>query len=73
MADEHMEHRTYVGETSTMAFEGWAGLRIDTCCELHVTYLGDGTVSIMLDHHKHVMPGVALVMTVEQFNKWFVK
>jgi hypothetical protein len=69
---EHIERRTYVGERSISAFSGWAGLHIGQCCKLHVMYLGDGTVSIVLDHHK-LRPGVGLVMTVEQFGKWFVK
>ncbi len=71
--DEHIERRTFVGEADTIVGDGWAGFQLGQCYELYVTYLGDGTVSILLDRPSHVTPGAGLVVTVEQFEKWFVK
>jgi hypothetical protein len=73
MADEHIERRTFVGETGTIVTDGWAGLRLGQPYELHVTRYDDDTVSIVLEYHAHVTPGAGLVVTVEQFEKWFVK
>jgi hypothetical protein len=70
MADEKIERRTYVGETGTAAFDGYAGFRIGREYQLRYTREFD-EVRIALDHAP--TPGLVSTMTVEQFNKWFVK
>jgi hypothetical protein len=70
MADEHIERRTYVGETAVGAFDGFAGFRIGQSYQLRYTREFD-EVRIALDHA--ATPGLVSTMTVEQFNKWFVK
>jgi hypothetical protein len=37
MADEHIERRTYVGETGTMSFDGYAGFRMNQSYPLRYT------------------------------------
>jgi hypothetical protein len=65
---------TFVGETATSVGDGYAGFRIGRSYELQVERRDDGTVSIVMDHHEHVSPGVGpLVVTSEQFEKWFRK
>ena len=67
------ETRTYVGEMSTMAFDGFAGFRIGQQYQLTYTKEFD-EVRIVLDHHEYVSPGAGpLVLTSEQFEKWFRK
>ncbi|MGI4819866.1 MAG: hypothetical protein ACRYFV_01535 [Janthinobacterium lividum] len=68
---EHIERRTYVGETgSTQAFDGFAGFRIGKSYQLRYTREFD-EVRIALDHA--ATPGLVSTRTVENFNKWFVK
>jgi hypothetical protein len=50
MADEHIERRTYVVETSTSAFNGFASFRLGQSYQLRYTRLPDGRVVIELDH-----------------------
>ena len=67
---EQIERRTFVGEMGTQAFDGWAGFRIGQSYQLRYTREFD-EVRIALDH---AGPGAGpLVVTVEQFGKWFVK
>ena len=67
------ETRTFIGETGTQAFDGWAGFRVGQTYQLQVEHRGD-TVAIILNHHAHVSPGAGpLVVTSEQFEKWFKK
>jgi hypothetical protein len=70
MADEHIERRTYVGESGTMAFDGYAGFRMGQSYQLRYTREFD-EVRIALDHA--VIAGLIITLKVEQFNKWFVK
>jgi hypothetical protein len=70
MANEHIERRTYVGETAVGAFDGFAGFRIGQSYQLRYTREFD-EVRIALDHA--ATPGLVSTMTVENFNKWFVK
>ncbi|MGI4864611.1 MAG: hypothetical protein ACRYFZ_11875 [Janthinobacterium lividum] len=66
------ETRTFIGESGTQAFDGWAGFRIGQEYELHVER-SDGDVFLMLAYHEHATPGAGLVMSEEQFEKWFRK
>jgi hypothetical protein len=68
--DEHIERRTYVGETGTSAFDGFAGFRLNKECRLRYAREFD-EVRIALDHAPQL--GRVMTLTVEQFNKWFVK
>jgi hypothetical protein len=62
--------RTYVGETSTSAFDGFAGFRLGKTYQLRYTKEFD-EVRIELPHGS---PGAGpLVLSVEQFDKWFKK
>jgi hypothetical protein len=70
MADEHIERRTFVGESGTMAFDGYAGFRMGREYQLRYTREFD-EVRIALDHA--AIAGLILTLKVEQFNKWFVK
>jgi hypothetical protein len=70
MPDEHIERRTFVGETATGAFDGYAGFRIGKEYQLRYTREFD-EVRVALDHA--ATPGLVSTMSVEQFNKWFVK
>jgi hypothetical protein len=70
MADEHIERRTYVGETSTSAFDGFAGFRLGRSYQLRYTREFD-EVRIALDHA--AQPGLILTLAVKDFDKWFVK
>jgi hypothetical protein len=70
MADEHIERRTYVGETGTSAFDGYAGFRMGKEYQLRYTREFD-EMRIALDHA--ATPGLILTLKVEQFDKWFVK
>jgi hypothetical protein len=67
---ESIERRTYVGETSTSAFDGWAGFRIGQSYQLRYTREFD-EVRIALDHA--AQQERVLTIIVEQFKKWFVK
>ena len=67
------ETRTFIGDAAAHVGDGWAGFHLGQRYELHVNYQDDGSVSLMLDHHVHVTPGAGLVLTVEQFEKWFAK
>jgi hypothetical protein len=67
------ETRTYVGDSHGHAFDGMAGFRIGQQYQLTYTKEFD-EVRIVLDHHEHVSPGAGpLVVSVEQFEKWFKK
>jgi hypothetical protein len=67
------ETRTFVGETAGAVGDGYAGFRIGQQYQLSYTKEFD-EVRIVLDHHEHVSPGAGpLVLTVEQFEKWFRK
>lgn len=65
--------RTFVGETATAIGDVWAGFRAGQ--EYQLTYTRESDeVRIVLDHHEHVSPGAGpLVVTSEQFEKWFRK
>jgi hypothetical protein len=73
MADEHIERRTYVGETaaSTQAIDSFCGFRIGQSYLLRYRVRVDGTIGIALDHAP--TEGRVLVVTKQQFGKWFVK
>jgi hypothetical protein len=67
------ETRTFLGETSTAVGDGYAGFSIGQTYQLQVEHRGE-TVAIALDHHEHVSPGAGpLVVSSEQFEKWFQK
>jgi hypothetical protein len=68
---EQIERRTYVGEMSTQAFDGFAGFRLDQSYQLRYTRLGDGNVRIELDHAPN--PGRQLVVNEGEFARWWVK
>jgi hypothetical protein len=65
------ETRTFIGETASAVGDGYAGFRIGQ--EYQLTYSKEfDEVRLVLDHHAHVSPGVGpLVLTSEQFEKWF--
>jgi len=66
-----IENRTFVGESATSVGDGYAGFRIGRSYQLQVEHRGD-SVAIVLDHHEHVSTGAGpLVLTSEQFEKWF--
>jgi hypothetical protein len=65
------ETRTYVGEMGTPAIDGMAGFRLGQGYQLRFTRLGDGNVSIRLDHAPQLGPH--LVVQEVEFEKWFVK
>jgi hypothetical protein len=67
------ETRTYVGEMSTMTFDGWAGFRIGQQYQLTYTKEFD-EVRLVPDHHKYVSPSAEpMVPTSAQFEKWSKK
>jgi len=67
------ETRTYVGEPTGYPFDGMAGFRLGQQYELSYTKEFD-EVRLVLDHHAHVSPGAGpLVLTSEQFERWFRK
>jgi hypothetical protein len=70
--DEHekIERRTFVGETGTSAFDGYAGFRMSREYQLRYTREFD-EVRIALDHAP--TPGLVSTMSVENFNKWFIR
>jgi hypothetical protein len=70
MADEHIERRTFIGETGTMAFDDYAGFRMGQSYQLRYTQEFDD-VRIQLDHAPQ--PGQVLTLPLKDFNKWFVK
>jgi len=43
------ETRTFVGETGTQVYDGWAGFRIGQAYELHVEHRADSTVAAGAD------------------------
>jgi hypothetical protein len=64
---------TFVGETATSVGDGYAGFRVGRTYQLQVEQQGN-TVTIVLDHHEHVSSGAgSMVLTSEQFEKWFRK
>jgi hypothetical protein len=70
MPETSTETRTYVGETSTQAFDGFVGFRVGQSYQLRYTREFD-EVRIARDH---AAPGAGpLVVSVEQFGKWFKK
>jgi hypothetical protein len=67
------ETRTFVGETASAVGDGYAGFRIGRQYPLTYTKEFD-EVRIVLDHHEYVSSGAGpLVLSVEQFEKWFRK
>lgn len=68
---EQIERRTYVGETSTQAFDGMAGFRVGQSYQLRFTRRADGTVAVELDHA--AVPGRQLVVNEAEFARWWVK
>jgi hypothetical protein len=67
------ETRTFIGESSTAVGDGYAGFRIGQAYPLIFECRDDGTVAIKLDH-QHVSLGAGpMVLTSEQFEKWFRK
>jgi hypothetical protein len=70
MPDFPTESRTYVGQTATRAFDGMAGFRIGQRYELTYTREFD-EVRVQLPHGS---PGTGpMVLTVAEFEKWFMK
>jgi hypothetical protein len=66
-----IENRTFVGETSTAVGDGYAGFCIGRTYKLQVEHHGD-SVAIILDHQDYVSMGAGpLVVSNEQFEKWF--
>lgn len=70
--NDKIETRTFVGEVDTAVSDGWAGFHIGQSYELHIER-SDNNVFIMLDCHEYATPDVGLVMSEEQFEKWFRK
>jgi hypothetical protein len=70
MENSTTETRTFVGETATAMDDGYAGFRIGQ--QYQLTYTKEfNEVRIVLPHGS---PGAEpLVLTSEQFEKWFVK
>ena len=68
---EQIERRTHVGETSTSALDGFSGFYLGKSYQLRYTVRDDGTIGIALDHAP--AEGRVLVVTKEEFGKWFVK
>lgn len=64
------ETRTFVGQTGTKVFDGYAGFRIGRTYPLRFTRLSDGTVAVELDH---APAGGQLVVQEAEFEKWWVK
>lgn len=67
---KHIERRTYVGETGTSAFDGFAGFHLTQSYQLRYTR-EFAEARIELDHAATL--GRILTLKVEQFDKWFVK
>jgi hypothetical protein len=67
----HTETRTFIGETAGAVGDDYAGFRIGR--QYPHTYTKEfDEVQIVLDYHEHVSPGAGpLVLTSEQFEKWF--
>ena len=59
------ETRTYVGQTGTQAFDGWAGFRLGQAYQLDYV-LSAGQVAI-----ERPTGQSPLVLSVEDFNAWF--
>jgi hypothetical protein len=65
--DEHIERRTFVGETGT---DDFVGFKVGVSYELHYQVLKNGMVEIQFIH----LPCTGFVLvTREKFNKCFVK
>jgi hypothetical protein len=65
------ETRTFIGESGTPAFDGYAGFRIGQTYQLRVERQDDGTIAVALEH-AHCAPGVEpMVVSSDQFEKWF--
>lgn len=61
------EKRTFVGETSSDKFDGWAGFRIGQPVELEVVDEDESHVRVR--PAGATWPGV--VMTMAEYKKWF--
>jgi hypothetical protein len=70
MENEHIERCTFVGETGTMAFDGYAGFRMNQSYQLRYTREFDD-VRVQLDYAQQ--PGQVLTLPMDKFVKWFVK
>jgi hypothetical protein len=67
------ETRTFIGESGTAAYDGYAGFRVGQAYQLRIEQRDDGTVAVALEH-AHCAPGVGpMVVKSEQFEKWFSK
>jgi hypothetical protein len=65
------ETRTFIGKSGTPAFNGCSGFRIGQQYQLRIERQDDSTVAIGLDH-AHYAPGVKpMVVSSDQFEKWF--
>lgn len=62
------ETRTFVGETGTQAFDGWAGLRIGQAYTFEVTSQGNGDVDLTFEYLGRERD---MTLTAEQWAKWF--
>lgn len=62
--------RTYIGQTGTQAFDGWAGFRIDQEYTFEVTELENGEVDITTTHLGEERD---ITLTKAQFEDWFKK
>lgn len=61
---------TYVGQSGTQAFDGWAGFRIGQEYTLEVTDLENGEVDITFQYLGEERD---VTLTKAQFEKWFEK
>jgi hypothetical protein len=68
MADEHIERRTFVGETAVGAFDGFAGFRFGKSYQLHYPFRDDSAIGIAFDYAP--IKGWVLVVCKKQFAKW---
>jgi hypothetical protein len=66
-----IETRTFVGETATSVGDGFTGFRIGQSYQLRYRVRKDGNVAVALDHAPQ--EGRELIVTSEQFEKWFRK
>ncbi|MGI4834617.1 MAG: hypothetical protein ACRYFK_14270 [Janthinobacterium lividum] len=71
MPDYTTETRTYVGQTGTQAFDGFAGFRLGQVYELRYERRG-GQVAVALVH-PHGVEGLELLVSEGEFERWFRK
>jgi hypothetical protein len=68
------EIRTFVGEVTIGGSDGWVGFYVNKTYQLQVHYRKDGNVGIKMNQPEQANLGlVLLVVTQEQYEKWFRK